>query len=188
DKLVNFFSSIHPLDRVPRAGWVLRGVPDPESVAAHSHFTALLVMLFVDRYPDHWDREKALTMALIHDLPEAFLMDIPMPVSDSLLGDSKKRAELTLTESLFHGFSFRYADLFQELYEKKSGEARLVAGLDKAQMMLKLLGYMKANWGNLDEFWENGANFRDYGIPEVGALFDEICRKAGKKRPITFQT
>jgi len=183
EKVIGFFSSIHPLDLVPRAGWLLRGVPRPESVAAHSHFLSLLTLLFADRYPDKFDRGKALTLALIHDLPEAFLMDIPMPVSDRHLGDAKKKAEASLAAALFDGLGPRYLECFRELEARETAEARLVAGLDKAQMMLKVVGYEKTRWGNLEEFWLNPANFRDYGLREVSALFDAVCAAAGRKRP-----
>ncbi len=183
ENVIGFFSAIHPLDTIERAGWVLRGVPKPESVAAHSHFVALLALLLLDRYPDRFNREKTLAMALIHDLPEAFLMDIPMPISDRLLGQAKMNAETKLADGLFAGFGERHRLLFAELQDRQTPEAKLVAGLDKAQMMIKVIFYQRTNWGNLDEFWKNPANFRDYGIPEVSALFDAICRRAGKDRP-----
>lgn len=37
---IRLLMDLHPLDRVPRAGFLLRGVAEPESVAAHSHALA----------------------------------------------------------------------------------------------------------------------------------------------------
>jgi putative hydrolases of HD superfamily len=182
-RVIALFEIIHPLDRVPRAGYVLRGVADPESVAAHSHFVSLLALLFVREYPDRFDAAKTLAMALVHDLPETRLMDIPMPYADTWLGTAKKKAEQDIIDDLFQDFHTDLAELHREFNAAESPEARLLRGLDKAQMMLKILCYNKEQRGWLDEFWRNPANFRDYGITPVSDLFDAICAHAGKERP-----
>jgi putative hydrolase of HD superfamily len=182
-RVIALFQQIHPLDQIPRAGYVLRGVPGPESVAAHSHFVSLLALLVLEEHPSGFDREKTLAMALVHDLPEARLMDIPMPSADAYLGGAKQRAEQAIIEDLFEGFPARFADLHREFNEAKTPEARLLRGLDKAQMMLKILCYEREHRGCLDEFWDNPRNFDDYGIEPVSSLFDTICAKAGKARP-----
>lgn len=183
DRVLRLFRDVHPLDRVPRAGYLLRGVTDPESVAAHSHFLALLALCFLEEYPDRWDRGSVLAMAIVHDLAEARLMDIPMPVADAHLRGAKNRAEQAIFAELFEGFPNRLNQLHHQFNEAASPEARLLRGLDKAQMMLKILGYEAEHRGRLDEFWTNPANFNDYGLQEVSELFDAICAQAGKPRP-----
>ena len=183
DRLIAFFETIHPLDRIPRAGYVIRGVPHPESVAAHSHFVALLALLFLEEHPGQYDREKVLAMALIHDLSEAKLMDIPMPYADAYLEGAKDRAEQTIMEELFAEFHPKFAQYHQELLDAGTPEARLVRGLDKVQLLLKVLFYERERAGYLEEFWTGRANFRDYGIGPVAKLFDAICAKAGRQRP-----
>ncbi|MCP4644856.1 MAG: HD domain-containing protein, partial [bacterium] len=157
-RLIELFERIHPLDRIARAGYVLRGVTEPESVAAHSHFVALMTLLVADAYPDMFDKAKALTMALIHDLPEADLMDIPMPAGDAHLKEAKGAAEQAIAEELFAAIPGEYATLHRELLEAASPEARLVRGIDKAQMMVKVVMYEREHRGHLEEFWENPRN------------------------------
>jgi putative hydrolase of HD superfamily len=183
DTILDLFETIHPLDRVPRSGYVLRGVTEPESVAAHSHFVALLALLVLDAYPHVADRDKVLAMALLHDLPEALLMDIPMPVADAHLKVAKVEAELAIGDLMLAAFPERYRRYLAELAEAATPEARLVRGLDKLQMMIKILMYQRENRGRLEEFWCNPRNFDDYGIEEVSRLFDAVCRRAGKTRP-----
>ena len=183
EHIITLFRHLHPLDRIPRAGYLLRGVPEPESVAAHSHFVAVMTMLFVDRFPGDFDREKALAMALLHDLAECRLMDIPMPAADAHLRDVKNDAELAITGDLFAQFPERYIEYCREVHDLASPEARLVRGLDKAQMMIKVLCYEREHRGCLDEFWTNPKNFAAYGIAPVDALFDAICQAAGRPRP-----
>ncbi|MCK5862453.1 MAG: HD domain-containing protein, partial [Candidatus Hydrogenedentes bacterium] len=163
-QVLELFHKIHPLDRVPRAGFLLRGVPDPESVSAHSHFFALLALLYVNAYPDEYDLGKTLSMALVHDLSEAQLMDIPMPVANTWLGEAKQEAEQGIFNDLFAAFPTTYSNLHDEFLAGKSAEARLLRALDKAQMMLKVLSYEREGRGRLDEFWENPCNFDDRGI------------------------
>ncbi len=182
-RILSLFETIHPLDRIARAGYVLRGVPHPESVAAHSHFLALLTMLIVDEYPGEFDREKALTMALVHDLCEAKLMDIPMPAADAYIKEAKEKAEQAITEDMLDGISEKYAQYHNEMLNPETPEAKLVRGLDKAQMMIKIVMYQKDGCGRLQEFWYNPANFADFGLKPVSDLFDAICAWAGKERP-----
>jgi putative hydrolase of HD superfamily len=183
ERVIGLFAAIHPLDRVPRAGYLLRGVADPESVAAHSHFMALLALILCEEHPDCFDRERALAMALIHDLSEARLMDIPMPCADAYMSEAKTHAEQAIIEDLFRGFPSRFAELHREFNEARTPEARLLRGVDKAQMMLKILSYEREHRGCLEEFWTNPKNFNDYGIAPVSDLFDAICAQAGRTRP-----
>jgi putative hydrolase of HD superfamily len=183
-RLIAFFETIHPLDRIARAGYVVRGVAHPESVAAHSHFVSLLTLLFLEEFPGRFESEKALTMALIHDLSEAKLMDIPMPYADAYLKEAKDEAEQAVMEELFAGFSPKFAQYHREMIEASSPEARLVRGLDKVQLLLKVLFYERERSGYLEEFWNGADNFRDYGIAPVSAMFDAICAHAGRTRPI----
>ncbi len=182
-RLLDLFETIHPLDRVARAGFVLRGVPEPETVASHSHFLAVMTLLFVDEYPEDFDRGTALAIALTHDLCEAELMDIPMPAADAHLGKAKAAAEQSITEQMLNPFHARYGVYHREFTEAATSESRLVRGLDKAQMMIKILMYEREGKGRLEEFWINPKNFADFGIAPVSDLFDAICAEAGRERP-----
>ncbi len=183
DQVLELFFKIHPLDRVPRAGFLLRGVPDPESVSAHSHFMALLTLLYINAYPNGYDLAKALSMALIHDLSEAQLMDIPMPVAAAWLGEAKEKGEQGIFNSLFSKFPDTYTKLHDEFLTGVTNEARLLRALDKAQMMLRVIAYEREHRGRLEEFWEKPGNFNDHGIEPVSVLFDAICTHAGRERP-----
>ena len=130
--IITLFTQLHPLDRIHRAGFLLRGVSECESIASHMHFVSLLTLLYTEQYPDYFNKEKAVTMALIHDLPEAILMDIPMPVTDTYLKEKKEKAENEIFKSLFNKFSRlfdNFSVLYKELIDKETKESRLVAGL-----------------------------------------------------------
>lgn len=181
-QVLTLFEAIHPLDRVPRAGFLLRGVAEPESVSAHAHFLAVMALLFCERFPEY-DKGRVLAMAIVHDLPEARLMDIPMPYADAYLSDAKHRAEQAIADDLFERLPGGLAALHREFTDASTPEARLLRALDKAQMMVKVLCYERERRGNLQEFWDNPKNFNDYGIAAVSELFDAICARAGRVRP-----
>ena len=73
--------------------------------------------------------------------------------------------------------------LHAEFNVAESPEARLLRGLDKAQMMIKVINYEREQRGGLEEFWHNAKNFNAFGVVEVDELFEAICARAGRVRP-----
>jgi putative hydrolase of HD superfamily len=181
--VIDLFLELHPFDRVPRAGFLLRGVADPENIAAHSHALALLVCLAAPKCAPPVNVLDAVRMALIHDLPEARTMDIPMPVGGAAFRAAKTEEETAIFEDMFRGQDASFRELFRRFQEGECAEARLVKGLDKVQMMIKVMGYEREGRGRLEEFWLNAENFRDYGVLIVKELFDGVFLAAGKKGP-----
>jgi putative hydrolases of HD superfamily len=181
--IVATLARLHPLDRIPRAGWLLRGVTDPESVAAHCHAVALLARLVCDAWPGEFDAERAMSLALVHDCAEVATMDIPMPAGDDAFRAAKSRTELAVFESLFGGLPGRSAALFAEFEAAETPEARLVRGLDKVQMMIRATCYRQEGRGYLEDFWRNPKNFQDYGLAPVRELFAAVSRFAGRRAP-----
>lgn len=90
--LLDLLLELQALDRVPRMGWVLRGVPEAESVAEHSFHVALLVWLLAPRLPEV-DAGRAVGMALLHDLAEVRFGDLPRVAARYLPAGAKATAE-----------------------------------------------------------------------------------------------
>lgn len=174
DAVIKLLLALHPFDRVPRAGYLLRGVAEPESVASHSYSLALLVLLVADAFEPELDALKAVRMALIHDVPESQTMDIPLTVDNPAFRRAKVDTETEIFKTLFADQDPSWTRLFEDFQNGTSREARLVKGLDKVQMMIKVLGYQREGRGRLEEFWTNPENFKDYGIPVLSRLFDTI--------------
>ncbi len=79
--MIEFVLKAFGLKDEVRTGWVLRGVRDPESVAAHSWGTALLCWLYAPAAEDDnggqaANRERAVAMAVLHDVAEAEMGDV----------------------------------------------------------------------------------------------------------------
>ena len=183
ETIVDTMISVHPLDRVPRAGFLLRGVTEPESVASHSHALALLTLLVCTEYPGEFDSSKAIEMALIHDLQEVVTMDIPLPAGTDTFKAAKEDAEQAIFNDLFARVSPALKERYAEFRATDTPEAKLVRGLDKAQMMIRVLCYGAEGRGRLDDFWNHHRNFPDYGIPALKNLFEEITKRVNRRPP-----
>jgi len=85
--LLNFFIEVGKLKRMPRRGWVINQIKNPESIAEHVFRATLMIWILGEK--KGLDREKLLKMALIHDLCEVYAGDITP--YDSVLPRSKKK-------------------------------------------------------------------------------------------------
>lgn len=166
------------LKRAARTGWGQRGVPDAESVAAHSFgvvFTALTLAQLVN---EPLDLGKLLALAALHDLPEALTTDIPTPAWRYLPPGIKTDVERgAMAEMLADTpFAADWLRLWEDLHTNKTAEARLVHDADKLEMYLQAWVY-EQQFGNrfLAEFWVNTPTFH---FAEAQRIYEEIrdCR------------
>ena len=63
--LIKFFIEVGKLKTIPRKGWVIRGVENPESIAAHSFVAALMSWILSIRR--RIDQEGVIVMSASHD-------------------------------------------------------------------------------------------------------------------------
>ena len=152
---VDLFLEAATLKRMPRTGWGMRGVAHVESVAEHSFGVAFVALALTDLLDEPLDREKVLIMALLHDLAEVRLTDLPLPAVRLLPDEVKSEAEATALADLLTPLpgKERLRALWQEFEDRASPEGRLVRDADKLEMMVQCLRYEQAGSRGLDEFW-----------------------------------
>ncbi|CAD5244798.1 HD domain-containing protein [Thermococcus camini] len=153
--LLDLFLEAGNLKRLPRTGWLLRGVSNPESIADHSYRVALITLFLADELKAKGfeiDVERALKIALLHDLAEARVTDIPLTAQYYL---DKGKAEKKAAMELFIKTSNprEYFRLWREYEEGLSLEGRLVKFADKLEMLIQAYEYERTGFSNLDEFW-----------------------------------
>ncbi len=183
ETLLDLLLEAQMLDRIPRSGYVLRGVANPESVTEHSWHVLFLVWTLGPRAPGV-DVGRAVEIALVHDLAELRIGDLPRTAGRYFPAGAKKEAEAAAMADVLSPLPARARELYAEYQEGASLEARLVKACDKLQLMLKVTVYERWGTGALAEFWENPDNFPDLGIEAVAELFAELRhRRAARELP-----
>jgi putative hydrolases of HD superfamily len=171
--LLEVFLEAQMLDRIPRSGYVLRGVAEPESVTEHCWHVLFLVWTLGARI-EGIDVFRAVEIALVHDLAELRIGDLPRTSSHYFPEGAKKAAEAAAMADILAPLPARAFQLYEEYQQGKTPEARLVKACDKLQLMLKVAVYERWGTGALAEFWDNPDNFPDGGFTVVREMFEEL--------------
>jgi putative hydrolase of HD superfamily len=161
------------LKRLYRQGWLKRGVPEAacESVADHSFGTALLALFLAGRPPyEGIDRDKALRIALVHELGEVYAGDIT-PV-DGVSAEEKASLERDSIRRVLAGLwgGKEYLVLWEEFEAGLSPEACFVRELDRLEMGLQAAAYRVEGNERMGEFFESAR--RSVSAPGLRALLE----------------
>ena len=182
ETLVDLLLELQALDRVPRMGYALRGVPEAESVAEHTFHVATLVWALAADEASV-DPLRALELALLHDLAEVRTGDLPMTAGRYLPEGAKAAGERAAFDELLAPLGERAQRLLDDLDASTSAEARFVKACDKLQLMLKVTAYERWGARGLQEFWENEGNFRPGEFETVDRMFAELTKRRQRLGP-----
>lgn len=157
EAILRLYKEILELKKLLRTGWVERGVPRPESVAAHSFAVALLAAVFAElKGVDVLD---AVRMALIHDLPEALIGDLTPKMKEERGADELEKLERKVFEDLAkylpRGVGSKYLDAWLRYSRCEDAVAKLVRDLDKLEMGLQAIAYVKEGYRDAVEIYES---------------------------------
>lgn len=166
------------LKRTARTGWVMRGVPNSEDVAAHSYGVAWTVMLLANQITieagQTFAMGRLLSMALIHDVAEGRTTDIPTPALRFLPAEVKPDIERGAMREITqdHVQSEQLMSLWEEMNSSETAESKLVHDADKLEMYLQAWQY-EQQFGNrqLAEFWQKRHLFH---FDLCQTIYDEI--------------
>ncbi len=132
-KIADFLFEGNILRNLPRAGYHFLG-SGRENVAEHSFMTAFIAFAISRLEPDI-DREKIITMALLHDLGEARTGDLNY-VQQKYVKVDEKKVLSDLISTLTFGEDI--AKLVNEFNECKTKEAKLANDADQLSFILEL--------------------------------------------------
>jgi putative hydrolase of HD superfamily len=180
--LLKLYTQVGTLKLLPRTGWLQRGIPNAESVAEHTFGVVALAMLIGDTIPE-LDRGKLLAIAMLHDMAEALLSDLPASARRFIGAERKHEAERRAQEEMFAEFPNcrDYVALWEEYARGCSPEARLVKGIDRIEMLAQALAYERAGSRALGEFWEDIEDGWSEEFPFLRTLAAELMEM--RERP-----
>ncbi|OGI12603.1 hypothetical protein A3K64_00945 [Candidatus Micrarchaeota archaeon RBG_16_36_9] len=181
---IEFARTVGKLKRIPRTGWKIKKIKNPESVADHSFRTALLGMVLSDL--ENMNTEKIMRMLLLHDIEESVSGDInavyKAKMNKEYLKEKQERALQVVYSSLPGNLRNEYLSLWKEMEECKTREAKFCRDVDKLEMMIQASDYEdedKRNRKKLSEFWSE--KFKDINVPKrvesIVKIYKELKRE-----------
>ncbi len=132
-KIIDFLFEANILKELSRSGYTFLG-SGKESVAEHSFMTSLICFT-ISRMEAGLDCQKLITMALVHDLPEARTGDLNY-VQKQYVKSMEDKAIQHMTEGL--SFSSEIKDLIEEFNQGETREAKLARDADQLSFIIEL--------------------------------------------------
>ncbi|HEU0165307.1 MAG TPA: HD domain-containing protein [Thermomicrobiales bacterium] len=186
------------LKRIPRTGWLDRGLPsnEAESVADHSLLAALIAWLTAMDDPD-LDADHVLKLALVHDLAEAIFGDLPpydraevptdpgerdaffrvrhlrTPENAAAKRAAESDAAATLLDLMPETARAEFSSLWDEYEARETSESRFVKQVDRLEAFLQARIYAQDHPDlPLDGFTDMAE--KEIHHPALTALRDEV--------------
>jgi putative hydrolase of HD superfamily len=168
ENILDFIVKIGRLKRVPRRGWVLRGVKNPETIGTHTFMVTLMGWIFAKKENLRLDEEKLLKMGLSHELCEVYAGDTT-PYEPILFQgkeifkkwirfskrekekfflrdyEKEKKALQRLLKNFSRDLKEEIFGLWDEFKKNRTKEARFLNQIYALETLLQALVYWKRN-------------------------------------------
>ncbi len=176
--VLDAYVQINQLKQLFRQGWLRRGVPRDrcETVAEHTAGVAWLTLLLAPEAAG-LDADRALRMALIHDLGETHAGDITP--SDGVSASDKHALELQALRDVVADLP-RGADwlaLWEDYESGASPEARFVREVDRLEMGLQAMIYRAEGLVDPNDFIASARSA--VSSPALRAILEALVEQVG---------
>lgn len=175
-RLLDCFAELHNLVKLPRTGWIMAGVREPESVSDHCYEAALIAYTLARYVAEPIDMGKVLTMLLFHEVGETRLTDLPRRGS-MYMKQAKGAAESQIAKDVIGDVAPELLEVLGEFHERVSLEARLAEACEELQILFAALMYAKERNGDLTEYRADVSKYNSYGIE----IADKLASLIGEK-------
>jgi putative hydrolase of HD superfamily len=146
--LIPFFQSVLRLKSIKRAGWVSKAkISDPESVSDHTYAMCAISMILSDVLG--LDTERVMRMVILHDLAESIIGDyMPGKITKERKQLEERKAMNFILCQIPVIMRSNYKKIWQEYQINKTDVAKFVHKVDKLEMALQALQYIKEGYSN----------------------------------------
>src|SRR3990167_10731160 len=168
EEFIHFFIELGRIKNIPRRGWVLRGVKNPETVADHAYRVLILVWIFGKE--TSLNIKRLLKLALVHSLSAVYIdyispydkllevktkkelikkypalvLRAPIPEKGKIVlkrFEEEKKAVEKLTKNLPETIKHEITYLWMDFQEKTSKEAKFLKAIDRLENLIQALEY-----------------------------------------------
>jgi putative hydrolase of HD superfamily len=136
----SFLFEMGHLKNVPRSGWLLLGIPSPESIAEHS-FRVGMVGILLAALDGGADVGRTAALALFHDGHETRIGDIPSVGRAYVTTAIPEAVTAHQTSAIPDGAAKTLQGLTDEYEANETLEARLAHDADKIETLLQAVEY-----------------------------------------------
>lgn len=137
--IATFLFEMGHLKNLPRSGWLLLGIPEPESVAEHSFRVAMVGIMLAAM--DGADVGRTAALCLFHDGHETRVGDVPSVGRAYVTTASPEAVTAHQTAAMPDEIAKVVAELTAEYEAHETHEARLAHDADKLETLLQAAEY-----------------------------------------------
>ena len=127
------------LKRTTRAGWLLLGIPQPETVAEHSFRAAVIAIVLASM--EGADVGRAAALAVLHDSHETRIGDVPSVGRAYVTTATPEAISVHQTSAMPDGPAKVLQDLVAEFEGTETIEARVAHDADKLETLIQAVEY-----------------------------------------------
>ena len=171
--IAKFMFEVGTLKRIKRGWQRHEGIPAPESVADHSHRTAVLGYILAKL--EGANADKVLKMCLFHDVPESRMGDLDKVQQRYI---DQREAEVKVIEEQYsglpEGIGKEIMELLKEMNAKQSKEAVIAKDADLLELLFQAKEYADAGYKGCNYWLERNSSFLK--TESAKKLFSELMK------------
>jgi putative hydrolase of HD superfamily len=137
--VASFLFEMGHLKRVPRAGWLLLGVPSPETIAEHSFRVGMVGMALAAI--EGADVGHTAAMCLLHDAHETRIGDVPSVGRAYVTTAAPEAISAHQTSAMPDAAAKAFQELTAEFEAGQTIEAQVARDADKLETLLQAVEY-----------------------------------------------